>query len=813
LVGIWSDIRLGLRSLRKNLAFTTFGVLTIALGIGVNTAMFGLIANVLLRPLPVVKPSELVAIGSASTSTSPAKPGISWESYLEYRDNSSPSFEGLAAYNEGMPVSISPANGREISADAAVVTGNYFEVLGVRAYGGRLISAQDDDSNVAVLSYRTWRELYGGRIDALGSTLRLAGNLYAVVGITPPDFTGISLDSTPDVWIPMSPMIHGNTLVAGMAKSIDSTWFKGVGRLRRTVTLGQARQQLIAAAFQLGAGKTFNIGANWEKPRPSLDLLENSRGGTSSASALLLFGAIAFLLLLVVCDIASMLLARFERRRKEVAIRLALGASKVRVIRAVVVEGWLLSLFGAIAGMVVAYWSLKFIVVLLPPQMQWHKSLLTSFLEGRALIFTVAVTVFAGLFFSLAPAIRAARLNTLSVINSDAAVASSGKPRAAFRGGLTVFQTAVSVLLLGITLLFFKTYWNESHLHLSYNPHGGYIYGLEGWRTSKDENANQTFLANVLQTVKAAPGVEYAALTTNPLLVGKVGMPADYYFQWCRVSPGYFDAMGLTLLRGRDFNFDDRKGAPPVAIVNLKMAERFFAGKNPVGQHLPHVLGDLHSVEVVEIVGVVADTLVRRGPSEDDALLYMPLAQQLDSNPLGFRLSLLIRSKSSPSGQLAVKAAVDRIGAGLSLTGPTSFQEALGSRFSSELVRAELFGGLAILAMLLTACGLFGLVSYITAARTRELGLRLAIGASRLSIMRLILRDGIVLTFVGVGIGLGCEFGLMRFLSSFVRGIEPLDAPASAIVALILSGVGLVASSIPAWRASRLNPIIALRNN
>jgi ABC-type antimicrobial peptide transport system permease subunit len=191
----------------------------------------------------------------------------------------------------------------------------------------------------------------------------------------------------------------------------------------------------------------------------------------------------------------------------------------------------------------------------------------------------------------------------------------------------------------------------------------------------------------------------------------------------------------------------------------------------------------------------------------------MPLAQQLDSNPLGFRLSLLIRSKSSPSGQLAVKAAVNRIGAGLCLTGPTSFQEALGSRFSSELVRAELFGGLALLAMLLTACGLFGLVSYITAARTRELGVRLAIGASRLSIMRLILRDGIVLTFVGVGIGLGCEFGLMRFLSGFVPGIEPLDAPTSAIVALILSGVGLVASSIPAWRASRLNPIIALRSN
>jgi predicted permease len=815
---LWRDIRFGLRTLRKNPGFTAFAVLTIALGIGVNTAMFSLVANVLLRPLPVANPSELVAITSAPTSTSAARPGISWLMYLEYRDNSAGAFTTLAGYSENAPMALSRSGGEAVTADAAAVTGNYFDVLGVHAFLGRLITPQDDDrvndSNVVVLSHRTWRELYGGRADALGKTLQVGNASYSVIGIAPPDFTGISLDSTPDVWIPMSSVIHGNTVVAMMAKSMDSPWFKAVGRLKPGVTLAQAREQVVAAAIQLGAGKSVNLGAKWEKPRPTLELLQDSRGGTSRAGSLLLFGAIVLLLLLVVCDIASMLLARFERRRREVAIRLALGASRVQVARPIVVEGMLLSILGSAAGLVVAYWSMKFLLVLQPAQMQWHKSLLTSFLEGRALLFTILVTVFVGLFFSIAPAIRAARSNVLSAMSTDTATSATGRPRAAFRGGLIAFQTAVSVLLLAVTLLFFKTYWNESHLHLTYDPHGGFMYGIRGGKAFGDIKAQRAFWSSLLEAVASEPGVQHAALATNPLLVGKIGMPADYYFQWCRISPGYFDAMGRTLIRGRDFNVKDQEGALPVAIVNQTMADRFFTGKDPVGQRMQHLLNDLHTLETVEIVGVVSDTLVREGSTQDDAILYMPLYQQHIETAMGaMPLTLLVRSKGDAGTvRSAVQAAVDRTGAGTRAIGPTSLEEALDSRYSSLRLNVELFGGLAVLAMLLTASGLFGLISYITTARTHELGLRLALGASRPSIVRLILRDGLAVTLVGVAIGLGCEFGLMRFLSSFMQGMKPVDAATSGVVALILTCVAIAACYVPAHRASRLDPMAALRH-
>jgi len=467
---LWQDIRFSLRMLAMNRSFTAFAALTLALGIGVNTAMFSLAANLLLRPLPVSQPSELVAVGTLTKTTGAANPGLSWQIFEEYRENSSASFSGLAAYSEKTPMPISRADGSTISADAAVITGDYFDVLGIRPFRGRLITAEDDrgtnDGNVAVLSHRAWRELFGGSTDALGATLRLSGSSYTVIGITPPDFTGISLDSTPDVWIPMESQIHGISIVAMFAKSIDSPWFKSVGRLKPGVSTSQARQQLETAAVQLGAGKGVNLGwktvngrsvpDQWIKPQPTLAPLEETRGGSSRASIVFLFGAIAILFLLVVCDIASMLLARFERRRREVAIRLALGASRIQVARPIVVEGLLLSTIGAAAGMFVAYWSIKFLLLLQPIQMQWHSTLLTSFLEGRALVFTILVTLFAGLFFSLAPAIRAARSNVLSAMSTDTPTTTTGRPRASLRGGLIVFQTSISVLLLAATLFFSK---------------------------------------------------------------------------------------------------------------------------------------------------------------------------------------------------------------------------------------------------------------------------------------------------------------------------------------------------------------------
>jgi predicted permease len=826
----WRDLRYAFRMLAKNRSFTAFAVLTLALGIGVNTAMFSLVANVVLRPLPISRPSELVAIHSAATKTESEKPGVSWQMYLDYRDNSSSSFTGLSGYSENTPVALSRAGGGTVAADAAVVSGDYFDVLGIRAFRGRLINAQDDsgtsDSNVAVVSHRVWREFYGGGTESLGATLRINGSSYTVVGVVPPDFSGISLDTSPDVWIPISSVIHGNTFTAMMAKSVDSTAFHVVARLRRGVAIAQARQQLTTAATQLGAGKTVNAGLKtvggrtvpilWEKPAPSLEPLENSRGGGSRASTFLLFGAIALLLLLVVCDIASMLLARFERRRREVAIRLALGASRLQIARAIVIEGVLLSMFGAVAGLFVAYWSLRFYVTLLPLRMQWHTSLFTAFLEGRALLFTILVTLLTGVFFSLAPAIRAARANVLSAMSSDTSIATSGRPRTALRGGLIIFQTSVSVLLLAATLLFLQTYWNESRLHLSYNTRGGFTYGLSGTRIFADNNGEMASWDKLRETIERTPGIRHAGLASpGALLVGRVGMPPGYFYQWTKVSPGYFNALGTPLVRGRDFNSQDRAGSPSVAVVNQTMAEQFFAGKDPIGQQVKHLLDNTVDYGTVEIIGVVADTQTRGAGVHEDPILYTLVEQRQFGRYIGpMSMTLVVRGDGdAASVRSSVRAAVDQFDKTVKVTGGVTFNDALADRYKDLRIQVELYAAFAVLAIILTASALYGLIAYITTARTRELGLRLALGATRPSIVRLILRDGLILTLAGIAIGIGIEYALMRFLSGFMRGVKPADAATSGIVALILFMAALAASYIPARRASRLDPMVALRHD
>jgi predicted permease len=827
---LWNDFRFSLRMLAKNRAFTAFAVLTLALGIGVNTAMFSLAANLLLRPLPVSQPSELAAVGTVTKTTGVSNPGLSWRMYAEYRDNASEIFSGLAGYSEKTSMQIARADGSTVTADAAVVTGNYFDVLGVRPFRGRLITPEDDrgtsDGNVAVLSHRAWRELFGGRTDALGSTLRLGSLSYTVIGIAAPDFTGINLDSSPDVWIPMESQIHANPIVAMFAKSLDSPWFKAVGRLKPGVTISQARQQLEAAALQLGAGKSMNIGwktvdgrsvpDQWIKPQPTLAPLEDTRGGSSRASLIFLFGAIALLFLLVVCDIASMLLARFERRRREVAIRLALGASRIQVARPIVVEGLLLSTIGAVAGMFVAYWSIKFLLLLQPTQMQWHSTLLTSFLEGRALVFTILVTVFAGLFFSLAPAIRAAQSNVLSAMSSDTPTTTTWRPRASLRGGLIVFQTSISVLLLAATLLFLQTYWSQSRIHLSYDPNGGFQYSLKGGLTFADNSAAMASWNTLLETVKNTPGIQHAALAFNPMLVGRIGMSPGYPYK-DQVSPGYFSAIGTPLIRGRDFDSRDRQGSPLVAVINQTLADYSFAGKNPIGQPLKYSFMQSDGgigYQTAEVIGVVADTQVRGAGGIEDEVVFLPLLQQARWDHFAGPLALLVRGEGSTSAiRSTVRAAVDRFDKGVSVSEGFTFAGAIAERSADIRLTAELFAAFAILAIFLTASGLYGLISYITTARTHELGLRLALGASRPAIVRLILRDGLVLTLVGVALGLGFEFGLMRFLSGFMRDVKPVDVPTSGVVALVLFLAALAACYIPARRASRLDPMVALRHD
>ncbi len=482
---LWNDIRFSLRMLRKNPGFTATAVLILALGIGANTAIFSLVDNVLFRPLPVEKSSELVNIGRRATATELANVSIPWPMYVEYRDSPTNAFVGLAAYNDGSPVTISQSAGHAVSATAAVVTGNYFDLLGVHALRGRTIELQDDlpgsESDVAVLSYRFWREEFGGRADVLGTTVHIADAPYRIVGIAPADFYGIGLDSFPDVWLPMSAAPAISSIIRTQMHGVQYSFIRVFGRLKPGVNLIQARQQLEAVAGRLEAGKTIKVELpsvagqppvvdQWEKPWPSLELADETSGKRSKDQMLLMVGAVALLFLLGVSDLTSLLVARVERRRREVAIRLALGASRWQVARALVVESLLISGLGAAVGLLVAYWTVKLMGAAVSAQGGISLKGALSVLDFHVLGFTFFIAIVAGIVIGLVAAYQAGRSDVLSVMKSDMPTSTTGKPRAALRGSLSVFQIAASVVLLSATLLLVRTYWAESHAELAFNP-------------------------------------------------------------------------------------------------------------------------------------------------------------------------------------------------------------------------------------------------------------------------------------------------------------------------------------------------------
>jgi putative ABC transport system permease protein len=821
---LWYDVRFGLRMLRKNFGFTITAVLILALGIGANTAIFSLVNNVLFRPLPVERSSELVNIGRRATAKELPSVSIPWPMYLEYRDNPTSAFVGLAAYNDGSPVTISQSAGHDVSATAAVVTGNYFNLLGVRAIRGRIIGPEDDlpdsQGEVVVLSYRFWREEFGGRGDVLGTTVHIADAPYRIIGVAPDGFYGIGLDSFPDVWLPMSAAPAISSIIRTQMHGVQYSFIRAFGRLKPGVNLAQARQQLEAVAGRLDAGKSIKVEMpsvagqpavvdQWEKPWPSLELADETSGKRSKDQMLLMVGAVALLFLLGVSDLTSLLLARIEKRRREVAIRLALGASRWQVARAIVVESLLLSGLGAAAGLVVAYWTVNLMGAAVSAQGGISLKGALSILDGRVLVFNILIAVFAGIIIGLVTAYQAGRSDVLSVMKSDTPTSTTGKPRAALRGSLTVFQIAASVVLLSATLLLVRAYWAESHAELAFNSdHILAVWPyMQGYKT---DDAEKGFLGKFLDAARAVPGVRAAAVGSPVLLGVSVGMPAGYYYK-SRITPGYFRVLDMPILRGRDFTDQDRKGSPYVGIVNQKMADQFWAGKDPIGQHVKHVLAGNRTVE---IVGVVPDMRKAGIGEPEDAVLYLPLDQFYSEYSFKIATWLVVRGDDHP-GHLypGLVSAASHIDKNVTLPAVYTATQWIARQSEKDRFRAQLIGVFAILALTLAAAGLYGLISYITTARTHEFGLRLALGASRFDVVRLILRGAIFKALTGVVVGFALEFAVMRFLSTFVRGVNVVDAPTFGIVAAILFCVALAAAYIPARRASRLDPMVALRHD
>ncbi|HET6843017.1 MAG TPA: ADOP family duplicated permease [Candidatus Angelobacter sp.] len=813
----WHDVLNAARALIKHRGYSAFAILTLGLGIGVNVGMFNVFGWMLFPKLPVPRSFELVEIDRRSTSTQPSGRGLSWPMYLEYVNAQPNALPELAAYYPFLAAEIGNGN-QTVSATVTAVTGNYFGQLQVHAFRGRVINAQDDSPNgggdVAVLSYRCWRELFGGKDEALGTEFRRSGTTYTIIGVAPPTFTGIDPENPPDMWIPLSRASLTNPLLHTILSDVTTSSFRVFGRMKQGASVYQAREQMKAVAGQLGSGKSQMIGSRnigkrtapnyWEKPWPDIQLIDGHRQEEAHKFSLVVFGIVGSILILVAGNVTTILLARTERQCREFAIRIALGASRWRVARGILMESFMVSALGTVVGLIFAFLFIRLIVGLTSEDTRWHETIATGVFDGRVLAFGFGIAALMAGGFSLAPMVRAGSSNPRLAMQMTASGGTGGRISTTFRNLLTVFQTATSVVLLAFTLLLLQSAWNRSGTVFNFDTQSvSEIY----WKLSdvpSGSDAERSFQNAFVERLKNLPGIQAAALCSPCKLGTSFDGPPGWYDS-IAITPEYLRVANTPILHGRNFTNQDGKGSPLVGIVNLKMARQVWPREDPIGQRLEHSRWD---DSTVEIVGVVADTRKEGGGEPENPILYRPLNQ---ADTAMTRTYPIIRTDSRSLNLSAVRTAAREINPNVVISKMQTVADYLAENTRVLRLGALVLVAFAMIAVTLTVVGLYGLLSYIASAQTRDLGVRLALGAPRTSVLLLMLKRGVVPALVGVTVGLIAEAACPNIFSGALYGVGMHDIPTLVFVALTMFCVAVAASWAPSWRASRFNPIEALR--
>ena len=824
LEAVMKDLRYGLRMLRRNPGFTAIAVITLALGIGANTAVFSLVDVVLFRPLPIHKPGEVVRVLTGDQQGDTRGLFLSFPGYLRYRDHLS-SLSSLAAYVDRFPVNLSAGRQGTERVDCGMVTGNYFQMLGVNAALGRVILPDDDHAGanpVVMLSYSYWRRHFPADASVLGTTVIVDGQPFTVVGVAPAGFGGVSFENLPEVWLPMSYAFQVDPLLKSQIPlQRESFSIVGVvGRLKAGVSLEQARTETETLSAALGAGQSSSSeGRDWRRPwatlRPATDAARQNRTRFS-----MLVLAIVMIVLLIACaDVAGLLLARFEGRQKEIAVRLALGATRSRIMAAHLLEGLLVSFIGAVLGCLFANWATHLLLGSIPPDIPIPVERASSVLDARVLVFAVIAAVLAGVISSLAPALKYSRSDLALTVSSGSRTATAFGRRFTLQSSLVVVQVTASVLLLVGAGLFARTLWQASHVRLGFDPEHTVGGSTDLIRQGYSKTAAANLLEPMLDALRAQPGVKSAALGNLPLqgnmatMVNVEGQPTSEekkdWIQLVRVSGGYFETMGIPLQHGRDFSPSDRAGAPKVAIINEAMAQHYWPHESPLGKHIAHVGPQDETFEIVGVAGNIATHDLREAAGP---LVYFPLAQTYLMFPWQPDATLLARADGDPRTLVpALRAAVARINPDLPLFHIRTLQEQVATTIAEDRFLARLLLAFAFLATLLSAAGVYGLVSYATERATREVGIRMALGAQPGQVLWMVLRQGMLLTVTGVVIGLVAALGLTRVFMSLLYGVSPTDPMTFAAVGVLMLIVSMTACYVPARRALRVDPLVALR--
>ena len=799
------DIRFGARALAKHRGFTAVAVLTLALGIGANTAIFSVVNAVLLRPLPYENSHELVQIWGTQPQldTAPMSPA----NFLDWREQNRV-FEHVAAYT-GQNFNLSGVDEPE-RIRATRVSADLFELLRVRPTLGRAFLPEEDqygDHRVVILSHALWQRRFGANPAILGKTLTLNDQSYVVVGVMPPDFSFPG--TTTEMWTPIA-------FSPGERGTRNTNYISVIARLKPGVTLEQARSEMEALARrQQEQYPEANTGIGVKLISYKEQVVGNTR-----PILLLLLGAVGFVLLIACANVANLLLARAAGRRKEMALRSALGAGRRRLIRQLLTESVLLTLVGGGLGILLALWGINLLVALQPANIPRLAELR---IDRGVLLFASALSLVTGIAFGLAPALQATKLDLNDALKEGGKDTRGGGGRQRVRSILIVSEIALSfVLLIGAGLMI-KSFWRLMQVDPGFNPENTLTMVVTLPTTRYAEPGRQVaFFQQAVERVSNLPGVGAAGVTTDiPLFGGNStgfnveGRPPYApgqrpLVEYRSVSPGYFQAMGIPLLRGRTFSEQDRGDAPGVVIINETLARRYFPGEDPLGRRL----GFSGPTDWREIVGVARDTRNYGLDEEVKPEAYMPYTQSAPSYLAGSisGMILVVRTASDPQNMSApVKREVQGLDSNLPVYNIKTMEQHLAESIAQRRFNMLLLAVFAGVAVLLAAVGLYGVMSYMVSQRTHEIGLRMALGAQARDILRMAVRQGLVLIIIGIGVGLAGALALTRVMSGLLYGVGATDPATFAAIVLLLAFVSLIACYIPARRATRVDPLIALK--
>jgi len=825
----WQDIRYALRMLRKSPGFTAIAVLTIALGIGATTAIFSVVDATLLHPLPYPQPEQLVSIQDDLPGVGARDVGIS---VPEWHDlERSGIFEYVSPLGGGGSVNLTGSS-QPTRAFFLGEAPNYFALLGVKPQLGRAFNPEDHTPGFnleALISDGLWKRAFGSDPHILGRSLRLDNDLYRVVGVMPPGYhdPGRTIEErNVEVWL-------GNNFDAAPAPPpLRNSRFipEAIARIKTGLTIAQAQSRIdaLVASLQKEFPEDYPLQSGWTV---RLVPLKETVVGNVRQSLILLLGAVGLVLLIGCVNVANLLLARASARGREMAVRQALGAARKRLMSQLLTEGLLLSLAGGIAGLAILFCSKGFLVRLVPDSLPRLNNISISW---PVLLFALVSTVVAGAIFGLAPALHAGRPDLTRMLKQEGRGSTGSGEQARTRRVLVVTEFALSLVLMIAAGLLLRSFWDLLNVRPGFDPEN--VMAVRSWLPVP--NAPETdiyrtpaqeapFIREVLRRSMTLPGVEEAAVGDLPALpLGHVRNDLNPYLMILEghetqsnqsplvnasiVTPEYFHLLGMTLLRGRLFGESDNENAPPVAVINEAFARTYWSNGDPVGEHLKLniVRGTAGNPPWTTVVGVIADARTESLAEASDPQIYLSLYQRRPKN-----LAIFLRGDLDAAAiPDEVREQVQSVDPTLPVFGAQTLSETVSESLSERRFSMEIVALFALTALLLAGLGIYGVISYIVSERTHEIGIRLALGAQRRNILRMVLRQGLGLAVAGAAVGLACALIVSHLMAGLLYGVRPTDPLTFAGVAVLLIGVALLACYIPARRAIRVDPLVALRH-